>query len=192
MTLSDVVETRLFTRADFHRLIETGIVADDEHVELLHGKLIVVPPQGPPHSYSSTLVRDRLLSVYAARPGGAVVREDKPLDCGEYELPEPDLVVVRGTLADYAARDPRGDEAILVVEISRTTQLVDRDKASIYARAKVPLYWLIDLSARRVEVYRSPTSDGRYGLVHVCGLAEELEVPETGEKWRVVEVLPPE
>ena len=168
-------------------MAELGLFGADEHLELLHGRLVVVPPQGPPHTYSSSVLHERLLSAFA---GKAAVREDKPLDCGDEELPEPDLTVVRGTHRDYVARHPRGDETVLVVEVSRTTQAVDRDKASTYAAARVPVYWLLDLQARRLEVHSSPAGD-RYALVRVLSEGEDADLPETDERWRVSELLPP-
>jgi Uma2 family endonuclease len=99
MSSASSVELRRFTRDEFLRMIEMGLFRADEHLELLHGRLIVVPPQGPPHTYSSSILRDRLPAAYN---GQASVREDKALDCGEEELPEPDLAVVRGTHRDYA------------------------------------------------------------------------------------------
>jgi Uma2 family endonuclease len=180
-------EPRRFTREEFHRMIVAGIFADDEHLELLDGRLIVVPPQGPPHSYASTLLRDRLIRAYG---DGHVVREDKPLDCGVDQLPEPDLAVVPGSARDFVARDPRGDEAVLVVEVSRTTQEGDRAKAAIYAAAGVPVYWLVDIVARRVEVYAQPARDGRYSLVLLVAEVEEVELPGTAVRFAVRELMP--
>lgn len=168
-------------------MIDAGIFDEDEHVELLHGRLVVVPPQGPPHSYTSTVLRDRLMKAFPAE----LVREAKPLDCGAQELPEPDLCVVRGTAQDFEDRDPRGDETLLVVEVSRTTQRIDRDKTSVYAGGGAPVYWLVDLVARRVEAHREPIGD-RYRRVEVVGDQEELPVPHTELRWRVSELLPRE
>jgi Uma2 family endonuclease len=179
------LETRRFTREQFRRMIDAGIFDADEHVELLHGRLVVVPPQGPPHSYVSTVLRDRLMVAFA----GKLIREAKPLDCGSEQVPEPDLTVVRGSARDFEDRDPRADEALLVVEVSRTTQRIDRDKASIYAEGGAPVYWIVDLIARRVEVHTGPAGD-RYRLVQVIGEDEELEVPGSDLRWLVRELLP--
>lgn len=187
MELPSGVETRRIRRDEFRRMIDAGIFSADERLELVHGRLVVVPPQGPPHTYVSTTLRDRLLAAYG---GSAVVREDKPLDCGDDELPEPDLTVASGTARDYAERDPRADEAILVVEISRTTQRLDREKAAIYASAGAAVYWIVDVAARRVEVHAHPKADGRYGVVRVLGEEEELEVPQLSARWRVGDLLP--
>jgi hypothetical protein len=79
MNSAPSVELRRFTRDEFLRMIEWGLFHADEHLELLHGRLIVLPPPGPPDAYASSILRDRLLAAYT---GGASVREDKPLDCG--------------------------------------------------------------------------------------------------------------
>lgn len=181
-------ELRRFSRDEVLRMTELGLFADDEHLELLHGRLIVVPPQGPPHTFSSSVIGDRLRAAYS---GIAVIREDKPLDCGPEDLPEPDLVAARGAHIDYVARHPRGDEALLVVEVSHSTQRKDREKASIYARAGVPTYWLLDVERRRLEVYERPLSDG-YALTRIVGESESVDVPATTVSVVVRELLPPQ
>jgi Uma2 family endonuclease len=183
--VTDVEEHR-FTREEFQRMIDTGVFDGDEDIELLNGRLVVVPPQGPPHTFVSSDLRDRLIAALSNRH----VREGKPLDCGPLHVPEPDLAVVRGTARDFVARDPRGDETLLVVEISRTTQRRDRAKAAIYAQAGVPVYWMVDIAARCIEVHTGPVGE-RYRLVQVKGEDEELEVPEASVRWLVRDLLPP-
>lgn len=184
--LSSVFEERRFTRDELNRMIEAGLFANDERrLELIHGRLVVVPPEGPLHASSSTDLRDRMIAAYAGR---AHVREAKPLDCGREEQPEPDLAAVRGAARDYDGQHPRGNETVLVVEMSRTTQMRDREKVGIYAGANVPVYWLVDLAKRRVELYSEPTGD-RYALVHLVGEDDELELPGAGVRLRVGELF---
>src|SRR5262245_38464741 len=120
--LFDDLERR-FARDEFNRLVELGFFAHDQRrIELIHGRLLVVPPQGPEHAFTSTDLRDRMTAAYG---GHAHVRDDKPLDCGPDEQPEPDLAVVIGTPRQYKERHPQGKDTLLVVEVARTTQ--DRD-----------------------------------------------------------------
>jgi Uma2 family endonuclease len=181
-------EVHRFGRAQYFRMIDAGVFDDGERIELLHGRLAVVPPQGPPHAATVASLHERLSGLFAGR---CCVRGDMPLDCGEGEVPEPDLAVVSGQPFDFAKRHPRGDECVIVVEISRTSQAVDREKASVYAAAGVPVYWLVDIAARRIEVHAQPVSGGRYGLVRVIGEDEEVDVPTTTQRWRVADLLPP-
>jgi Uma2 family endonuclease len=183
---SGQIQPALLTREQFLRMIDAEVFVGDEHIELVGGRLVVVPPQGPPHTYVSTSLHHRLLQALP----GCYVREDKSLDCGAMSVPEPDLVVVRGTPRDFALRHPRGDEAVLVVEVSRSTQAHDRDKALIYAAAGVPVYWLLDIVARRIEEHVEPAGD-RYRLVRVLGEDEAIDVPGADVRWRVADLLPP-
>src|SRR5215208_322510 len=98
------LETRRFTRDEVLRMVEAGILGEDEPLELLDGRLVLMTPQGPEHGYSATTLRDRLQETYRGR---AFVREDKPLDCGVESLPEPDLAVIPGTPRDFVTCHPR-------------------------------------------------------------------------------------
>jgi Uma2 family endonuclease len=175
-------ETRRFTVDEVLKMVEVGILREDEPLELIGGRLIVVPPQGPEHAVANTDLRDRLLVVY--RDLGHV-REEKPLRVSDTSLPEPDLAVVRGAVRDYAKTHPQGPQAILVIETAMTSQRADHQKAAEYARGGVPVYWLVDLAARRLEVHTEPQPDGRYRLVGVLGEDDEVELPETDVRWHV-------
>jgi Uma2 family endonuclease len=78
------------------------------------------------------------------------------LALGQYSEPEPDAAVVRGTVRDFAAEHPTS--AVLVVEVSDSTLAFDRDvKASLYAAAGIPEYWIVNLVERQLEIHREPT-----------------------------------
>jgi Uma2 family endonuclease len=155
--LDPSIRRHRLTVADVERMVESGILGEDAAVELLEGELVAVSPQGPAHTSAKAVLAERLRRAFA---GDAYVRDQDPLHCGRFSLPEPDLAVVRGRPEDHRARHPRGDEARLVIEVSRTTQRVDRAKALVYARAAVPEYWLVDVDARIVLVHREPHDDG--------------------------------
>ena len=176
---------RRFTVDEVERMVEAGVIGEDEPIELLDGELVIMSPQGPRHSTSATDLRDRLLLVYRE---GFVVREAKPLIAGKYHMPEPDLAVVRRRSAEFRERHPRGDEAVLVVELANTSQVIDRSKARAYAQARVPVYWLVDLVAGPVEGGEDPHPDGRYPLGSVLSGDDELVLPGTGTRWRAAEV----
>lgn len=186
MSLSHTAPHRLFTAAEVLSMVEAGILGEDEPFELLDGDLVEVTRQGPPHA---GLVAE-LVNRLSALTGPALsLRPALPLECGAKSLPEPDLALVTGTSAEFRRRHPRGDEAILVIEIARTSLALDRFKASIYAGASVPVYWLINLSSSRIEVHEQPLPDGQYGLVRVLGGKETVTVPGTSITWSVDELL---
>ena len=96
-----------------------------------------------------------LTPALAAR---AIIRPRCPLAASDYSEPEPDLAVV--PKANYRHEHPAG--ALLVIEVAESSLREDRlIKAGIYARAGIPEYWIVDIKARAVEVYRAPR-DGAY------------------------------
>jgi Uma2 family endonuclease len=132
-------------------MIETGILGDDEHVELLEGEIVQMSPQEKPHARAMAKlnrwftqgVRDEY-----------VVRPQLPLTLPDSE-PEPDLAVVRAEDEAAAERHPR--TALLVIEIADSSARHDLVvKSQVYARAGIPEYWVVLVKQREVEVLRDP------------------------------------
>lgn len=138
----------------YHEMIRTGILTDDDPVELLEGWLVTKMPKNPPHRLATQLAReliDRLL------PPGWYVDAQEPITTASSE-PEPDVLVVRGERRQYSDRHPRADEVALVIEVSDTTLQRDRTlKKAIYAREGIPIYWIVNLSEAQIEVYTAPS-----------------------------------
>ena len=168
-------------------MVEAGILPEDEPVELLRGELIVVSPQGSPHRMLTVAIRKKLEAAYGDR---AWVQDHSQIAVGDDSLPEPDVSVIRGRLADWwGEKDARGPDTFVVVEISNTSQALDRVKAALYAEGQVPVYWMIDLPRRSVTVYEDPATEG-YRRIRVLSEADEIAVPETDLVWTVRELLP--
>ena len=167
-------------------MVEQGILGEDEHVELLDGELVVMTPQGPPHAAHLTDLHQRLADAYR---GAAHIRSQVPLVNRPYNMPEPDTAVIRGRPLDYKERHPTGADAILVVEIARTSQRIDRRKAGIYASAGVPTYWLIDLAKRRVEVFSEPSRQGAYARHLSLAVGQEVQLPDLDVRWPVSDLV---
>jgi Uma2 family endonuclease len=123
----------------------------------------------------------RFLSSRSSRLGGSIPSPDG--------LPEPDLAIVRGSASDYLVRHPLGADVILAVEVARTSQETDRRKARTYARIGVAAYWLIDLTARRIEVRTQPLADGSYARTAVLDEAQVIELPGLGRAIAVAALL---
>lgn len=145
---------RRWTRAEYHRLADLGLLRPGERTELIDGDILVMPPQKTAHFTSVTLVFEALHPIFSRTH---VVRQQGPLSAGEATEPEPDIAVAPGTARDYETAHPAS--AALVVEVSETTLRYDQTtKASLYARMDVPDYWVVDLVHRRVEVRREPVA----------------------------------
>lgn len=149
------ISLRRWTRAEYERMIDCGILGEDEHVQLIAGEIVMMAPQNSPHFTAITLSAHAL---QAAIPSGYYVRSQGPLALGLDSEPEPDIAVVAGAPRDY--RDQHPSTALLIVEISDTTLAFDRQqKGSLYARAGIQDYWILILSQRTLEVHRSPIAD---------------------------------
>jgi Uma2 family endonuclease len=168
-------------------MVAAGVLREDESLELFDGRLVVVSPQGPQHNFCLETIADRIRDIAGS---SSIIREEKPLVAGDYSLPEPDVAMVRGRRIDFRSRHPRPAECELIVEVSHTSQRRHREKISIYARYGAPVYWLVDLESRRLEVHSTPTEDGRYASVALLSEDDEVEVPGREIRWRVSDLLP--
>lgn len=146
---------RKWTRAEYERLIEIGVFYPGEPIELLGGELMVSEPQGSAHYTAIGLVEDALR---AALGPGWLVRSQGPIALTDDSEPEPDVAVTRGSRRDYSREHPA--LPALVVEVAESSLSLDRErKGSLYARAGIVDYWILNLVERILEIYREPILD---------------------------------
>jgi Uma2 family endonuclease len=146
---------RRWTRVEYDRLVDCGVFAPGDRMELIGGQLIVAEPQNSPHATAVGLVDDALRAAFGH---GWVVRVQAPIALDDESEPEPDVAVVSGARRDYVAGHPV--RPVLAVEVSDSSLEGDRQvKGSLYARAGVADYWIVNLRSRAVEVYRDPAAD---------------------------------
>jgi Uma2 family endonuclease len=161
--------SRNFSRRDYDNMIRAGILGEDERLELIGGRIVVMSPEGPLHAGAIDLCAEVLRRAFAA---GHTVRVQHPLAVDPDDEPEPDIAIVRGGPRDHLADHPH--EAVLVVEVAESSLETDRrEKARLYARAGFADYWIVNLIDRRVEVHRDPTPAG-YRRVVSFGAGDEL------------------
>ncbi|HEY2991869.1 MAG TPA: Uma2 family endonuclease [Methylomirabilota bacterium] len=147
--------TRRWTRAEYDRLIELGVLHEDEPIELIGGELMVAEPKGAPH-YAATRKTAKALEV--AFGLGWDVRTEGPIGLDDDSEPEPDVTVVPGGPDDYSRAHP--SRPVLTVEVAESSLASDRRrKGSLYARAGLADYWVLNLVDRVLEVYRDPVAD---------------------------------
>jgi hypothetical protein len=156
----------------YHAMIDHGILQNDDPVELLEGYLICRSRKTLQHRVARGLLNDWLLSVL---PSGFYLQIQDPITMSTSE-PEPDASIVRGDVRGFERHPGPGDTS-LVIEIADDSLARDRNwKRLIYAAAGIPIYWILNLVDRRVEIYQepAPTSDGAdYAKVELVSDTEE-------------------
>jgi Uma2 family endonuclease len=151
-----IVRTRRWSRLEYDRLIEECVFQPGERLELLAGQLVVREPQGTPHATGIRLVTRALREVFADDTW--IVDMQLPVALDEESEPEPDVTVTAGDPRDYLPSHPA--RPVLVVEVAEASLPLDREeKGSLYGRARVPEYWILNLRDRVLEVYREPHPD---------------------------------
>jgi Uma2 family endonuclease len=183
-------ERRKFTVDEVMRMVSAGIIDEDDRVELIEGELYLMSPQDPPHAGTTGKLNMLLTKIYAQ---GFTVRVQLPLLASQHSMPEPDFAIVRGEPGQYETRHPSGADTVLVIEVTWSSERMDRRKVGIYAAAGVPVYWRLDLPRRRLEVHEVLDAQGTYTLLRVLDEGAEVALPGlpgTQASVRVAELLP--
>jgi Uma2 family endonuclease len=147
------VPTKRWARVEYERLVDRAVFQPGDRVELVGGQLVVGEPQGGPHAVATGLAEDALRAAFGS---GWVVRVQMPVALDDESEPEPDVAVCAGSPRDYLAGHP--SRPVLLLEVAEASLAFDREhKGSLYARARVPDYWIVNLVDRVLEVHRDPT-----------------------------------
>jgi Uma2 family endonuclease len=168
------------TVAEYHRMADAGTFGPESRVELLEGIIVDKMTKKTPHVHATDLLEDLLHhllprgSDYFASMGNPVTIEERD---GE---PEPDAMVVRGSLKNYAGHRRTPADLALVIEVSDTSYQIDRFvKWVTYAAARIPIYWIVDLNRSRLEVHSEPMGAGEaavYTRSQIVGPDDEVSL----------------
>ncbi|MFO0890706.1 MAG: Uma2 family endonuclease [Isosphaeraceae bacterium] len=176
----------------YEAMVASGVFTKRDRFELIYGLLVTKMTEYPPHAASCEVVRE---AVQPLLPPGWCVRGDRPLKIPDRaSIPEPDLVVARGSWRDDERRHPEPRDVALVVEVSSSSLGDDRRLARLYGEAGIPAYWIVNLVDRRIEVFADP---GPGGYRSVQTFKEDDAVPfvletDTLGTIRVGDILPRE
>jgi Uma2 family endonuclease len=148
-----------FTVDQYHRMIDTGILTEDDRVELIRGEIVPKMPIGPRHA---KCVR-RITQAFSDRlRRTALLGAGDPISLADSE-PEPDVSLLRPTPDEYESGHPTPADIFLVVEVADTSWDRDFDeKGPLYAENAIPEYWIVNLNDDTVHVFRGPRPDGTW------------------------------
>ena len=179
-----------FTVDEYEHLGRTGVLTEEDSVELLEGLIVKKMTKNPLHDGTidllSQVISRQLSSNWFVRVQNVLRTDDSE--------PEPDVVIAVGSPANFLQRHPTAHDVALVIEVAESSLEQDWRKCRIYARAGVVQYWIVDLIACQVEVFTQPNrATGTYER-HVClAPPQEIVLNLTNEKELKValnEVLP--
>jgi Uma2 family endonuclease len=180
-------DRRRFNVDEYDKMVKSGILSEDDRVELIEGEIVNMAPIGLRHAQCvnnlSWLLSDLL-------PGKARVQVQNPVQLSQYSQVQPDITLLR--FRDYTKdRQHLGPaDVLLVVEVSDTTLIKDRQqKVPLYARAGIPEVWIVNLQQDRIEVHSQPVG-GAYKTVRRLRRGQSVAVPGFAEaKVKVEDVL---
>jgi Uma2 family endonuclease len=172
MSTVDVPERMRVTVERYLKMVATGVLREDEPVELIEGDIFNMRPIGPPHvSVVTLLTKIFVLGAGEAAlvtPGGAV-----PL--GNFSMPEPDLMLLKPRADAYRSRYPEVADLLLVVEVSDSSLAFDQGvKRALYARHGIAEYWVVDIPQSCVHRYLEPTRDGWYAQTKIFSAGDVI------------------
>ncbi len=156
-----------WTVDSYYKAYDAGVFGYDARLELIHGRITVKMPPGPPYASLADIVAEMLRN--ALQPPW-IIREEKPIHIAFDGEPVPDISVVRGTRADYRMHHPSPEDVSLIVEVSDTTVLYDLGgKSLLYAQAGIEDYWVVLVNDGAITKHRKPTPCGYQSVVKLSG-----------------------
>jgi Uma2 family endonuclease len=170
--MGKLLTRRRFTVDEYHRMGETGILSEDNRLELICGDIVFREPIGAYHAGTV----NRLARLFNSRLGDrAVVGVQNPVRFQQEDTElQPDVTLLRPRDDFYTSRHPEAADVLLLIEVADTTLRLDRRvKIPLYARVGVQEVWLLDLTTQRLEVRREPLGD-RYGSVRILGRGQRV------------------
>lgn len=152
------IQRRQFTVRDYDRMLASGILNEDDRVELIDGEVREMSPIGERHASTVDRLTQLLVETLNRQ---AIVRSQNPIVLDDFTKPQPDLVLLRWQDDFYASRTPEPDDVFLVIEVSDTALQYDRlEKLPRYVSAGIEEAWIVDVFGQTVEQYSQPASGG--------------------------------
>jgi Uma2 family endonuclease len=178
----------------YEAMVDSDVFTKHDNFVLINGYLVTKVTKKPPHVIAGELLRDELIALVPQAQWR--VMAEAPVRIPDYNEPEPDVSLARGKAKDYTNRHPGPADLALVVEVAKSSLSEDRRMASIYGPAGIPVYWIVNLKDRQVEVYTLLKARGSrgYGNPRIFKTGQSVPVVLEGKeagRIAVVDILPP-
>lgn len=147
------VVKRLISTEDYYKMAEIGMLKPDERVELINGEIYTMSPIGSRHA----AVVNQLNRILGQIDSNDIISIQNPVRVDEMNEPEPDIAVLKFREDLYARSHPVPGDVLVIMEISDTSYEFDLQvKLPVYASCGIAVYWIVNLSENRIEVYENP------------------------------------
>jgi Uma2 family endonuclease len=166
--------------AQYHKMLETGILARNERYELIRDFIYKLMPIGSQHIYKVKKL-EQLLK--ACLTDTAVVFTQSPVQFLNDSEPQPDILVVKPPLERYRERLPLAEDVLLIIEVADSTLAFDRStKTELYAQMGILEYWIVNLKKQQLEINRNPDKEERlYREKLTLGEGEKVRIESLGK-----------
>ena len=167
----------------YEKIAAAEILTKRDNVHLIHGYLIAKMTKHPPHAMTCA----NLLEALFPAPPGWFLSVDHPVRLSaQTSEPEPDFAIVRGQPRDYLAQHPGPENVALIIEVAASSLADDqREMFALYGSAGIPVYWIVNVIDRRIEIYSEPIEGGYRQCV---GFREGQMIPLVIENVQVREI----
>jgi len=180
------LQERLLHVEEYQRMVEVGILTEDDRVELLAGKMIQMSPSGRRH----TICINALNTAFAPFYKEVIVSIQNPLQLDELSMPEPDVALVKRIRSGQSLDIPSANSCILVIEVAESSLEKDAQiKSGLYAKSLIPEYWVVDLVNDQVLVFRDP-KEGAYQSRQVFTAGDVISFSTLDCSFQVSDFLP--
>ena len=153
------LQRHLFTVDDYYDMARTGILREDDRVELIEGEIVDMAPIGIRHASVVKRILNQLLTERLEKK--AIVSSQDPIRLNEFSEPQPDITLLKPHPVYYETGHPKPEDVYLLIEVADTSIDYDREtKIPLYAKHGILEVWIVDLTKKIIEVYNLPTQEG--------------------------------
>ncbi|WP_341531180.1 Uma2 family endonuclease [Nostoc sp. UHCC 0302] len=171
---------RKFTVEQYHKMVDSGILREDDRVELIRGEIIDMSPIGTKHAACVNRLVNLLVQLLGIR---VILAAQNPVALNDNSEPQPDVALLKPRDDFYATAHPQPQDIFLLIEVADATVMYDREEKIPLYEEKIPLYaeaniievWLVDINEEIVEVYQQPTP-ARYQLMQKFASGQTLSI----------------
>ena len=172
--MSVAIDRRTFTVDEYHQMAESGILTEDDRVELINGEIISMSPINSPHAGHVKRINALFTRLLGTQ---VIVSIQDPLAINDFSEPEPDVMLLKPQDSFYTDAHPQPSDVYLLVEVADSSIHIDREiKLPLYAQAQVTEVWIVNLTERQIEVYRSPSA-GSYQEKTIAKRGQHVTIP---------------